>query len=209
VDSVPMIVPEKELEGDMGDAHYALNARLMGQAMRKLVALASESGTTIIFINQLRMNIDPMSRKKWIRPGGKALDFATTIIMDLRRISDIKRGDEIIGINVKCKIEKNKVAPPKRETIIEFYFDEGISKSSELINRALELKILKAKGAGWFHLDDTRKFQGRDNLRLLLNDDKELFKEIQTLINKKLKDKDEKTSDPVDKIDTVKKPKKK
>ena len=176
VDSVAALVPRSELEGDMGDAQMGVQARLMSQALRKLTAAINKSKTTVIFTNQLRSKIGVMFGNPETTTGGNALKFYASIRVDIRRIAAIKNGDEVIGNRTKVKVVKNKVAPPFRQVEFDIMYNEGISKTGDLIDMAVETKVVK-KGGAWFTYGEDR-FQGRESFRTKLKDNKELYDKI-------------------------------
>ncbi len=181
IDSVAALVPKAELEGDMGDSHVGLQARLMSQALRKLTGVISKTNTTFIFINQLREKIGVMFGNPETTTGGKALKFYASVRMDVRKADVIKNGTEIIGNRTKVKIVKNKVAPPFKTAEFDILYGEGISKEGSLLDMAVENKIINKTGA-WYSYGDMRMAQGRDNARTFLKDNKELCDEIESKI---------------------------
>jgi len=184
VDSVAALTPRAEIEGEMGDAVMGMQARLMSQALRKLTAAVSKSNVVLIFTNQLREKIGVMFGSPETTTGGKALKFYASIRMDIRRIAAIKDGTEVIGNRTKVKIVKNKVAPPFKEVEFDIMYNEGISKLGDLVDLAVNKEIIKKSGA-WFQYGENR-MQGRDGVKKLLSEDKELlkklFKEVKTAI---------------------------
>ena len=172
IDSVAALVPRKELEGEIGDTHVGLQARLMSQALRKLTGILSKSSTMLIFINQIRMKIGVMFGNPETTPGGNALKFYSSIRLDIRRISPIKVGQEIIGNRTRVKVVKNKCAPPFRQAEFDILFGEGISQSGELVDLGADLGLLDKTGT-WYSYGETRIGQGRENARhfLLSNPD--------------------------------------
>lgn len=181
VDSVAALVPKAEIEGDMGDAHMGLQARLMSQALRKLTAAISKSMTTVIFINQIRMKIGVMFGNPETTTGGTALKFYSSMRLDIRKIDSLKEGQEIIGGRVRVKIVKNKVAPPFRQAEFDIYFNEGISKLGEIIDLGVDKGIIEKAGA-WYSYNGNKIGQGRDNAREYLKKNPELLSEIQQKI---------------------------
>jgi recombination protein RecA len=185
VDSVAALVPKGELEGEMGDSKMGLQARLMSQALRKLTATISKTNTVCIFINQLREKIGVMFGNPETTTGGNALKFYASVRLDIRRIAQIKDGDEAVGNRVKVKVVKNKVAPPFRSAEFDIIFGEGISKVGETIDMGVELSIIQKSGS-WFSYDGNKLGQGRDAVKGLLQDNPELASEIEGKIRAKL-----------------------
>ena len=185
VDSVAALVPKAELDGDMGDSHMGLQARLMSQAMRKLTGVISKSNTCLIFINQIRMKIGVMFGNPETTTGGNALKFYSSVRMDIRRIAALKDGDKVIGNRTRVKIVKNKVAPPFRDCEFDIRYGIGISKTSDLLDQAVNHDIV-AKSGTWFSYNETRIGQGRENSRKFLDDNREIFTEIETKVREKL-----------------------
>ena len=173
IDSVAALVPQAEIEGDMGDAHMGLQARLMSQALRKLTAVINRSKTTVIFVNQLRMKIGVMFGNPETTTGGNALKFYASVRMDIRRQAQIKQADEVIGNHVKVKVVKNKVAPPFREAEFDIMYGEGISTLGEIIDYGVDNKIVEKAGA-WFSYKGERLGQGRENAKNSLRENAEL-----------------------------------
>lgn len=178
IDSVAALTPKAEIEGEMGDNRVGLQARLMSQALRKLTATISKTNTTCIFINQLREKIGIMFGSPETTTGGNALKFYSSVRLDIRRISQIKDGDEVLGNMVRVKVVKNKVAPPFRKTEFEIRFGEGISKDAEIIDLGVQYGIIKKSGS-WFSYGDTRLGQGRDAVIRIVADNPELSEEIE------------------------------
>ncbi len=185
IDSVAALVPKSELEGEMGDSKMGLQARLMSQALRKLTATISKTNTICIFINQLREKIGVMFGNPETTTGGNALKFYSSVRLDIRRISQIKDGDEAVGNRVKVKVVKNKVAPPFRSAEFDIIFGEGISKVGEIIDMGVELGIVQKSGS-WFSYDGNKLGQGRDSVKTLLRDNPDLATELETKIRSKL-----------------------
>lgn len=183
VDSVAALVPKAEIEGDMGDSHMGLQARLMSQALRKLTAVINRSKTCVIFINQVRYKIGIMFGNPMTTPGGLALKFHSSIRMQVRRVTSVKQGEDNIGNTVEVKIVKNKVAPPFKKTQITIYFGEGISENAEIIDIGTSLDIIKKSGA-WYSYGDDRIGQGRENTRVFLKENPEMAAEIKEKIQK-------------------------
>ncbi len=186
VDSVAALTPKAEIEGDMGDSHMGLHARLMSQALRKLTAVTSKSNTTLIFINQIRMKIGVMFGNPETTTGGNALKFYASVRIDLRRIETLKRGEEVIGNRVRAKIVKNKVAAPFKEAEFEIHFDEGISLASDLVDMGTKYEVLEKSGA-WFAFEGERIGQGRDNARKYLQDNPKVAQKLEKMILEKSK----------------------
>ena len=186
VDSVAALTPKKEVDGEMGDSVVGLHARLMSQALRKITGVVAKTGTTCIFINQLREKIGVMFGNPETTTGGNALKFYASVRLDIRRITSIKDGDQQVGNQVRVKVVKNKVAPPFKKAEFEILFGEGISKVGEILDNAVELNIIKKSGS-FFSYDDTRLGQGRDNVKALLKDNPELLEEIEARVKEQLK----------------------
>ena len=179
VDSVAALTPKSEIDGDMGDQHVGLQARLMSQALRKITGVIHKMGTTVIFINQIRMKIGMMGYgTPETTTGGNALKFYSSVRIDVRKISTIKQAEESIGNKVKAKIVKNKVAPPFKQAEFDVMFGEGISKEGELIDYGVKLDIIDKSGA-WFSYGDKKLGQGRENVKAMLKENKELAEEIE------------------------------
>ena len=185
IDSVAALVPKGELEGEMGDSKMGLQARLMSQALRKLTATISKTNTICIFINQLREKIGVMFGNPETTTGGNALKFYCSVRLDIRRISQIKDGDEAIGNRVKVKVVKNKVAPPFRSAEFDIIFGEGISKIGEIIDMGVEMNIVQKSGS-WFSYEGNKLGQGRDAVKSLLSDNEGLANEIEEKIRTRL-----------------------
>ena len=173
VDSVAALVPRAEIEGEMGEAQVALQARLMSQALRKLTAAISKSKTCVAFINQIRMKIGVMFGSPEVTPGGRALKFYSSVRIDLRKIGTISSPEGIVGTRVKAKIVKNKVAPPFKEALFEIMHNEGVSKSGALIDASIDSGLIKKAGS-WFSYKDKNLAQGKEQLRKLLREDQDL-----------------------------------
>ena len=178
VDSVAALVPKAEIEGDMGDSHVGLQARLMSQALRKLTGAINKSNCVVIFINQLREKVGVMFGNPETTPGGKALKFYASVRLDVRRIETLKVGGEAVGSRTKVKVVKNKVAPPFRTAEFDMLYGEGISREGSIIDQAVTRKIMTKSGA-WFNYGEMRIAQGRDNARQFLKDNPELCDEIE------------------------------
>ena len=188
VDSVAALTPKKEIEGDMGDNVVGLQARLMSQALRKLTSNVSKTNTTCIFINQLREKIGVMFGNPETTTGGNALKFYASVRLDIRRVTSIKDGDNVIGNQVRVKIVKNKVAPPFRKAEFEITFGEGISKVGEIVDLGVEYGIIQKSGS-WFSYNETRLAQGRDATKQVIKDNPELAEEIEAKIMEAIKEK--------------------
>lgn len=185
VDSVAALVPKAEIEGEMGDSHMGLQARLMSQALRKLTGIIHKSKTCLIFINQIRDKIGVMFGNPETTPGGKALKFYSSMRLDIRRIATLKKGDEAIGNRVRVKVVKNKVAPPFRQAEFDILFDEGISRSSSIIDLATEHQVIEKSGS-WLLYNDEKIGQGRDQARLYLRENPKLLEEIENKVRDKI-----------------------
>lgn len=190
VDSVAALAPKKEIEGDMGDNNVGLQARLMSQALRKLTSTISKTNTTCIFINQLREKIGVMFGNPETTTGGNALKFYASVRLDIRRVTAIKDGDQVIGNMTRVKVVKNKVAPPFRKAEFEIMFGEGISKVGEILDLGVEYGIIQKSGS-WFSYNGSRLAQGRDASKALLRDNPELCDELEAQIMEKLNDRKE------------------
>ena len=185
VDSVAALVPKAEIEGDMGDSHVGLQARLMSQALRKLAGAISKSNTIVIFINQLREKVGVMYGNPETTTGGKALKFYASIRLDVRKGDPLKNGAEIVGNRTRVKVVKNKVAPPFKTAEFDMIYGEGISREGSLLDMAVARRIIVKSGA-WFSYGDMRMAQGRDNARLFLKDNPELAAEIDAKVRAEL-----------------------
>jgi recombination protein RecA len=177
IDSVAALIPRAEIEGDMGDTHVGLQARLMSQAMRKLTGVIAKSNCTVIFINQIREKIGVMFGSPETTPGGRALKFYSSVRIDIRRTGAIKEGDVNVGNRVRARVVKNKVAPPFRDAEFDIMFDEGISATGDLIDLAVDCKVVDKSGS-WFSYKDIRIGQGRETSKKFLRENPDLFNEI-------------------------------
>ncbi len=185
VDSVAALVPRAELEGEMGDSHMGLQARLMSQAMRKITAIVSKTRTSCIFINQIREKIGVMFGNPETTSGGRALKFYSSVRLDIRRIGSIKKGDEVVGNRTKVKVVKNKVAPPFKVVEFNIMYGEGISRISELLDLAVEFEIIEKRGS-WYRYDGEPIGQGSDNAIEFLEADSELMEKIEEQIRREM-----------------------
>jgi len=185
VDSVAALTPKAEIEGEMGDHHVGLQARLMSQALRKLTANIKRSNTMVIFINQIRMKIGVMFGNPETTTGGNALKFYSSVRLDIRRIGAVKKGDEILGNQTRVKVVKNKVAPPFQKCEFDILYNEGISKEGELIDMGVEHKLVEKSGA-WYSYNSERIGQGRDNVREFLREHPDTASEIENLVRQKM-----------------------
>lgn len=202
VDSVAALTPKAEIEGEMGDSHVGLQARLMSQALRKLTGNLKRSNTLCIFINQIRMKIGVMFGNPETTTGGNALKFYASVRLDIRRIGAIKDGDEVVGNETRVKVVKNKVAPPFKQAEFQIMYGEGISKEAELIDLGVKHKLIEKAGA-WYSCNGDRIGQGKANVVKYLKEHKELAQELETklraelLLNKSVKDEGEAEKDPL------------
>lgn len=183
VDSVAALTPRVEIEGEMGQQHIGLQARMMSQALRKLTAITAKSGTTIIFINQIRMKIGVMWGNPEETPGGKALKFYSSVRLELRRAAKIKQGDQIIGNRIKAKVVKNKVAPPFQQAEFDIFWNEGISRLGDILNTGTKLGVISRSGA-WFNYKETKLGQGIEASKTFLKENPRLVTEIVREIKK-------------------------
>ncbi len=186
IDSVAALTPKAEIEGDMGDSKMGLQARLMSQALRKLTAIIGRTQTTVIFINQLREKIGVMFGNPETTTGGNALKFYASVRLDVRKIGQIKEGEDITGHRVRVKVVKNKVAPPFRKAEFDIMFGKGISKEGEVLDLATELNVIKKSGS-WYSYGDVKLAQGRENAKKVIADNPELFEELKQKVVEKLK----------------------
>ncbi len=185
VDSVAALTPKAEIEGDMGDSHMGLQARLMSQALRKLTANIKKTNTMVIFINQLRMKIGVMFGNPETTTGGNALKFYSSVRLDIRRIGAVKKGEEILGNQTRVKVLKNKVSPPFKQAEFQILYNEGISRESEIIDLGVEHGFVEKAGA-WYSVEGTRIGQGKDNAREYLKENPDLSQSIEAKIREKL-----------------------
>lgn len=183
VDSVAALTPRAEIEGDMGDAHMGLQARLMSQALRKITAITSKTGTTVIFLNQIRMKIGVMFGNPETTTGGNALKFYSSVRMDIRTKQKVKQGEEVIGRETVVKVVKNKVAPPFKEAWFEIYFDKGIDEETSILAAAVSAKVLERTG-NWYKLENEQIAQGREGVKEAIKADKKLKDKIVSQIKK-------------------------
>ena len=181
IDSVAALVPKAEIEGDMGDSHVGLQARLMSQAMRKLTGVISKSKTTAVFINQIREKVGVMFGSPETTTGGRALKFYSTIRLDVRKIDTIKQGNDIVGNRTRIKVVKNKVAPPFKQAEFDIMYGEGVSREGSIVDIGTDLDILDKSGA-WYSYNGTRLGQGRENVKEFLKQNKEICTEIESKI---------------------------
>ncbi|MDR9499503.1 MAG: recombinase RecA [Hydrogenovibrio sp.] len=199
VDSVAALTPKAEIEGDMGDSHMGLQARLMSQALRKLTANIKRTNTLVIFINQIRMKIGVMFGNPETTTGGNALKFYASVRLDIRRIGAIKKGEEILGNETRVKVVKNKVSPPFKQVEFDILYGQGISREGEVIDLGVKEKLIDKAGA-WYSYNGEKIGQGKDNVRQFLKDNPETYETLQTQLMEKLlpkpkKDKDEASSE--------------
>ena len=195
VDSVAALTPKAEIEGEMGDSHVGLQARLMSQALRKLTGNIKRTNCMVIFINQIRMKIGVMFGSPETTTGGNALKFYSSVRLDIRRIGALKRGDEVIGNETRVKVVKNKMAPPFRQAVFEIHYGEGISREGELIELGVEHGLIKKSGA-WYSYGEDRIGQGKDNVRQFLRDNPDMANEIDRLLRDKLLPKSQGSAEP-------------
>ena len=190
VDSVAALVPKAEIEGDMGDSHVGLQARLMSQALRKLAGVIGKTNTVVIFINQLREKVGVMYGNPETTTGGRALKYYASIRLDVRKVDSIKNGSDVIGNRTRIKVVKNKVAPPFKTAEFDIVYGEGISKEGSLLDIAVDKKVIQKAGA-WFSYGDMRIAQGRDNTRTFLKENPELCAEIEAMVRKLIEGEEE------------------
>jgi recombination protein RecA len=185
IDSVAALTPKAEIEGEMGDSHVGLHARLMSQALRKLTANIKRSNTMVIFINQIRMKIGVMFGNPETTTGGNALKFYSSVRLDIRRIGAVKKGEEVLGNQTRVKVVKNKIAPPFRKCEFDILYNEGISKEGELIDMGVELGLVEKSGA-WYSYNGDRIGQGRDNVRDFLRENADIADAIESAVRQKM-----------------------
>ncbi|MDX1836588.1 recombinase RecA [Legionella taurinensis] len=185
IDSVAALTPKAEIEGEMGDTHVGLQARLMSQALRKLTANIKRSNTLVIFINQIRMKIGVMFGNPETTTGGNALKFYSSVRLDIRRVGSIKKGEEVLGSETRVKVVKNKVAPPFRTTDFDILYNEGISRESEIINLGTQLGLIEKSGA-WYSYKQEKIGQGKDNVRVFLKENPAIAKTLEQQIRAEL-----------------------
>ena len=203
VDSVAALVPKQEIEGDMGESHVGLQARLMSQALRKLAGVIAKTNAVVIFINQLREKVGVMYGNPEVTTGGKALKFYATVRIDIRKGEPIKNGSEIIGNRAKIKIVKNKVAPPFRVCVVDMLYGEGLSREGGLIDLAVERDILQKSGS-WFSYEGERIAQGRDNVRIYLKEHPDVLEAVEDKVREHFGLKDEFTSKKTEEAESEK-----
>ena len=194
IDSVAALVPKAEIQGEMGDSHVGLQARLMSQALRKLTSIINKSNTAAIFINQLREKVGVMFGNPEVTTGGRALKFYSTMRMEVRRVESIKSGDSVLGNRTKVKIVKNKVAPPFKQVEFDIMFGKGISKAGDLLDCAAEAKIIEKAGA-WYSYNGNRIGQGRENVKNFLEENPEIMAEVEAKLKASLKKNDDAEDD--------------
>ncbi len=200
IDSVAALVPQAEIEGEMGDSHVGLQARLMSQALRKLSGVINKTNTICIFINQLREKVGIMFGNPETTPGGRALKFYASVRLDVRRGEQIKVNGDVLGNKTIIKVVKNKVAPPFKTAEVEIMYGEGISKTGEIVDLAVNLGIIDKSGA-WFSYKGEKIGQGKENVKLLLKNNPELYKELETLVRESLFDNPDKALEIEEKIE--------
>ena len=190
IDSVAALVPKAEIQGEMGDSHVGLQARLMSQALRKLTGTVNKSNTCVIFINQLREKVGIMFGNPEVATGGRALKFYSSMRLDVRRIESIKSGDSVVGNRTRVKIVKNKVAPPFKQAEFDIMYGQGISKAGDILDTAVEAKIIDKAGS-WYSFNGERIGQGRENVKTYLQEHKEIMDKVETLLLEQLAQKEE------------------
>ncbi len=184
VDSVAALVPRAEIEGEMGDAHVGLQARLMSQALRKLTGAISKSNTIVVFINQIREKVGIMFGNPEITPGGRALKFYASVRMEVRKIETLKQGSDMVGNRTRVKVVKNKIAPPFKQADFDIIYGEGVSREGSIIDIAVDLDIIEKSGT-WYSYSDTRIGQGRENARVYLKEHPEICQEVEKRVREK------------------------
>ncbi len=204
IDSVAALVTRSEIEGDMGDSHVGVQARLMSSALKKLTSAISKSNCVVIFINQLREKVGVMYGNPEVTPGGRALKFYASVRIDIRKAETIKVGSEMVGSHTRAKVVKNKVAPPFKQAEFDIMYGKGISKSGEIVDLAVQFDIIHKSGA-WFSYNDERLGQGRDNIKLLLESNKELSDEIEAKVVAAIKAKNQ-PEEKADEVETLSAP---
>ena len=192
VDSVAALVPKAEIDGDMGDAHVGLQARLMSQALRKLAGVLNKSNTAIVFINQLREKVGIMFGNPETTPGGRALKFYASVRLDIRKIENLKQDGEVFGNRVRVKVVKNKVAPPFREAEFDIIYGKGISKAGNILDLGVNLDIVEKSGS-WFAYDGTRIGQGRENAKIYFEENPEIMNDVEKKVREKFNEAFEKS----------------
>ncbi|MBP6491680.1 MAG: recombinase RecA [Clostridia bacterium] len=198
IDSVAALVPKAEIQGEMGDSHMGLQARLMSQALRKLAGVTSKSNTSVIFINQLREKIGVMFGNPEVTTGGKALKFYASMRMDVRKIETLKSGDSVLGNRTRVKVVKNKVAPPFKQAEFDIMYGKGISREGDVLDCAVEAKVVEKAGS-WFSFNGERIGQGRENVKGFLSENKEIMKQIEERLMASIREqKEAKASDSAD-----------
>lgn len=199
VDSVAALVPKAEIDGEMGDSHVGLQARLMSQAMRKLTATVSKTRCILLFVNQIREKIGVMFGNPETTPGGRALKFYSSVRLDIRRIGAIKDGNNVIGNRTRVKVVKNKVAPPFKQAEFDIIYNEGISREGEIIDSALDMEILEKSGT-WYSFKNERLGQGRENVRVFLKENPDILEQVESEVRTQLglKESPEPASDETD-----------
>lgn len=202
VDSVAALVPKAEIDGEMGDSHVGLQARLMSQALRKLAGVISKSNTTVIFINQLREKVGVMFGSPEITPGGRALKFYASVRLDIRRIESIKQGTDIIGNRTRIKVVKNKVAPPFKDAEVDIVYGKGISKEGSIVDVGANTGVIEKSGA-WYSYNGQKIGQGRENSKVYLKDNPDICKEIESKIRANYAEAFIKSMEPHQKNDVV------
>jgi len=186
VDSVAALVPKAEIDGDMGDSHVGLHARLMSQALRKLTAVISKSNCTVIFINQLREKVGVMFGSPEVTTGGRALKFYSSIRLDVRRVETLKQGGEVIGNHTRIKVVKNKIAPPSKEAEFDIMFGQGISKEGDVLDLAAPIDVINKSGA-WYAYNGTKIGQGRENAKTYLKENPQVLEEVEIKVREHYK----------------------